>query len=325
MSADQVDSGAPCERGGRPPGLKADAHKGDAGRVLVIAGSREMPGAAILCARAALRGGAGLVTLACLDPELMALAPAAVPEAILWDLSVGKDEVKDSGFVRPDLDLYRDVKEGLEGRPLDAVVLGPGMGNTPRTAHVVRAVLDMWRGALVIDADGLNVIAGEPMLGQAVRDRGKEPKRPLDMRPKHATSTVLTPHPGEARGLAGRDVGALSEERIEIATAIARDLCSIVCLKGAGTVVTNSVLTAVNPTGNPGMATAGSGDVLAGLTAAYLAQVTADFTPFDAARAAVFVHGHAGDMAAAALGQRALIASDLVDHLGRAEEDAAWA
>ena len=305
--------------------MKKDAHKGDAGRVLVIAGSREMPGAAILCARAALRGGAGLVTLACLDPELMALAPGAVPEAILWDLSETRDKSEASDFAGPKADLYRDVQRGLEGRPLDAIVLGPGMGNTPRTADVVRAVLDMWRGALVMDADGLNAIAGEPMLRQAVRDRGKQADLHPNMRPKHATSTVLTPHPGEARGLAGVDVGALPAERIEIATAIAADLNSIVCLKGAGTVVTDGTHTAVNPTGNPGMATAGSGDVLAGLTAAYLAQVTADFTAFAAARAAVFVHGHAGDMAAAALGQRSLIASDLVDYLGRAEEDAAWA
>jgi NAD(P)H-hydrate epimerase len=284
-----------------------------------------MPGAAILCARAALRGGAGLVTLACLDTELMSLAPGAVPEAILWDLSAERNEGVTLSIERPEADLYRDIQYGLEGRPLDAIVLGPGMGNTPRTANVLRAVLDRWLGALVIDADGLNVLAGDAGLRKALRERGGAAKRHPDMRPKHATNTVLTPHPGEARGLTGKDVGATTEQRIAIATAIAKDLTSIVCLKGAGTVTADGVQTAVNPTGNPGMATAGSGDVLAGLTAAYLTQVTGEFTPFAAARAAVFVHGHAGDMAAATLGQRALIASDLIDHLGRAEEAAPWA
>ncbi|MFT4711006.1 MAG: NAD(P)H-hydrate repair Nnr-like enzyme with NAD(P)H-hydrate dehydratase domain, partial [Planctomycetota bacterium] len=180
MSAGGVEYGAPCERGGRPLALKTDAHKGDAGRVLVIAGSREMPGAAILCARAALRGGAGLVTLACLDTELMSLAPGAVPEAILWDLSAERNEGVTLSIERPEADLYRDIQYGLEGRPLDAIVLGPGMGNTPRTANVLRAVLDRWLGALVIDADGLNVLAGDAGLRKALRERGKAAKRHPD-------------------------------------------------------------------------------------------------------------------------------------------------
>jgi hydroxyethylthiazole kinase-like uncharacterized protein yjeF len=315
----EVEYTAPRETDGRLPALKEDAHKGDAGRVLIVAGSKDMPGAAILCARAALRGGAGLVTMACLDPVLAQIAPIAVPEAVLWNLSSSADE---SGTVaspaRALEQLASNIQDGLEPRRFDAIVVGPGLGNTERTAWVMQAILEFWHGPLVVDADGLNAIADQmgkerQPLVDALRSRGER-----------ASCTILTPHPGEAQRLLKGECGATDAARLQAAESIAKDLCSIVCLKGAGTVVTDGQQAALNPTGNPGMATAGSGDVLAGLTAAYLTQVAGDFTAYRAARAAVFVHGHAGDMAAKDLGQRGIVASDLGEYLSRAEQAAPW-
>lgn len=271
-----------------PPALPSDAHKGDAGRVLCLAGSRRMPGAAALVARAAQRGGAGLVTLAALDPELLASVPCRAPEAV-W-IEPGDEE----------------PAEVLVARADDVALAGPGLGATERTRRWVEGLLSVWSRALVLDADALNVLAGEP---ERIRDRTER------------SACVLTPHPGEAARLLGRPVPRDGAGREAAARELARRSGAVVCLKGAGTVVTDGERAEVNESGNPGLATAGAGDVLAGLLAAYLAAVNARWTSFDAARAAVHAHGRAGDLAAAELGRRALIASDLLDALPRAQRE----
>jgi NAD(P)H-hydrate epimerase len=262
------------------PGLAVDAHKGDAGRVLSCCGSRTMPGAAVLAARAAQRAGAGLVVACCLDPELLAILPVGAPEAVLVD---GAGSLAES--VRA-----------------DARLAGPGLGATERTRELVSKLLRDASSPLALDADALNVLDGEP---ERLADTGA----PL----------VLTPHPGEAARLLGRDVPRDAEGRLAAARELAERAGVIVCLKGHATVVTDGARDYVNDTGNPGMATAGSGDVLAGMLAAYLATCDDAFT---AAAHAVRLHGLAGDLAAAERGERAVIASDLIEHLGRAQRSA---
>lgn len=295
----------------RPAALAAAAHKGEAGRVVCLAGSREMPGAALLASRAALRAGAGLVTLGCLDAELLALAPATTPELLLWDLSPA------GGHGR--LDMVA-LERGLGERAADVVVCGPGLGATERTGLLLKNLLEAWGGTLVLDADALNLVAGSPALRRTLAGRGDA-----------GGLTVLTPHPGEALRLLGgarpsdprSDLGTDPAARLAAARSLALDHGALVCLKGAGTVVHDGARAWVNPTGNPGMATAGSGDVLAGCLASLLVGATRA-SAFESTTAAVYLHGLAGDRAARRLGQRALIASDLIDELGPAEVEGPW-
>ncbi len=281
-----------------PPRLPREAHKGDAGRVLCLAGSAAMPGAAILCARAAQRAGAGLVAVGCLDAVLLGVLPVAAPEAVLVDLS-GRFEL--GGRV------HAGAAEALLARAPHAVLLGPGLGDDARTRALLALVLAAVEVPLVLDADALNALDGEP-------ERLRAGRIPL----------VLTPHPGEAERLLARTIPRDAEGRTRAARELSERSGAIVCLKGHGTVVAEpGGGTWVNATGNPGMATAGAGDVLAGILVAYLALVGSspghDWTPLAAARAAVYVHGLAGDLAAERLGRRALIASDLVDELPAAQ------
>ena len=278
------------ERAFALPQLADDAHKGDAGRVLSVCGSRAMPGAAVLVARAAQRAGAGLVTVACLDVELMAIIPGAAPEAVLLELT------------RP-----TDLPFALATNMHHAIVAGPGLGNVERTRGIVQMLLASAGNApLVLDADALNVLGNEP-------DKLRQRRAPI----------VITPHPGEASRLLGREIPSDAAGRESCARDLARASGAIVCLKGHGTVVTDGARVYVNDTGNPGMATAGAGDVLAGILGAYLALCATgnhpQWTPLDAACAAVRAHGLAGDFAAAHLGRRAVIASDLVHWLSSAQ------
>jgi NAD(P)H-hydrate epimerase len=250
-----------------------------------------MPGAAVLVARAAQRAGAGLVTVAS-DAEALATAlPAAAPEALFERLG--------------GLPAWRTL---LARREDDARVAGPGLGATKATRERLAALLEGTRGVpIVLDADALNVLAGSWSLLRRAR-------APL----------VLTPHPGEAERLLGRSVGADDRARIAAARAISERSGGICCLKGRATVVAEGERVYVNPTGNPGLATAGTGDVLAGILAAYLASVHTGIDPrwthWDAACTAVHVHGLAGDLARERLGQRGLIASDVVQFLPAAQE-----
>lgn len=253
------------------------AHKGTFGSVLVVAGSSGMLGAAILSARGALRGGAGLVR-GCLPRALMAAFTVATPSA----LSMLREG---------------EPKRWLEAANADAVVVGPGLGATAATRRLVRALLRYARVPVVLDADALNVLAPLPVRADAKLAAA-------------GASLVWTPHPGEAGRLLGSDAHAVQADRRVSALELARragEGCTIV-LKGDRTLVTDGRRLYENHTGNPGLATGGSGDVLSGLLGALLAQ---GLPAFDAACLAVHVHGRAGDLVAERLSQTGLTAEDL--------------
>jgi NAD(P)H-hydrate epimerase len=261
-----------------------------------------MPGAAILVARAAQRGGAGLVVVGCLDALLFSVLPPAAPEAVLLDLT---EAFERGGRTRP------GAAERLRARAPHAALVGPGLGDDARTRAVLALALATLDVPLVLDADALNALDGEP-------ERLRAAQAPL----------ILTPHPGEAARLLGRACPADPVARAAFARELAARSGACVVLKGAGTLVAEPGGEPwANPTGNPGMATAGAGDVLAGVLVAYLALVASQpaaasaggWTVGAAARAAVYVHGLAGDLAAARVGARALIASDLVAELAPAQ------
>jgi NAD(P)H-hydrate epimerase len=267
------------------PPRAVDANKGNFGRVLVIAGSRGMSGAAILCASGALRGGAGLVTLAV--PDSIASIVAAANPCYMTRPQPQDDKGRFNVVAASDL--------------LDAVqastvtVVGPGLGRSPELSLLLQMILESTTVPLVIDADGLNALP--PLL-----DWLRAQPRPV----------ILTPHPGEFARLVGRDIPFVQGDRVGHAAAFARLHGCVVVLKGHGTVVTDGMRAFVNTTGNPGMATGGTGDVLAGLTGALLAQ---GLEAFAAARLAVHLHGLAGDLAREQFGEVSLIATDVLDNL----------
>jgi len=293
-----VDIGIP-ERLARERGVKAElleesvlaplrarpasGHKGTHGHVLVVAGSRGKTGAALLCGTAVLRSGAGLCTVA-MPADAAALVEGRVPELMIE--AVG------------------DVQSLLVGKKAAAV--GPGIARDDAARDRIRALATS-ELPLVVDADALNAIAA---------DRGLLPRR--------GSPTVLTPHPGEAARLLGATVGAVQEDRVGAARAIADKLGAVCVLKGARTVIAApDGRLAVNPTGNPGLGTAGTGDVLTGVVAAALARMHGAagesgggvVDPFAAACAAVYLHGAAGDYAAKARSQTGLMAHDVLDAL----------
>lgn len=278
------------------PPRRIDGHKGNYGHVLVVGGSRGMIGAPALAARAALRGGSGLVTIAA--PEVIQLFSASLcPCATSAGLSCGSDGqlAKTAG---------REFAEAAKAATVLAV--GPGMGAGRRQQDIVLAAIEQDK-PLVLDADGLNNLS--KIDGWAARRRC-----PL----------VLTPHPGEFARLTGKPVPEIQSARQASAVVAARQWSSaadagagplVLVLKGAGTVITDGRRMRINTTGNPGMATGGTGDVLTGLVAALLAQGMA---PFDAAAMAAHVHGRAGDLAAADLTEPAMIATDLLERIPKA-------
>ncbi len=254
----------------RPPRLpsrQVDAHKGDCGRVVVVAGSETMLGAAILCARGALRGGAGLVR-AVLPRSLCVPFMTAVPAAMTATRARWRQAVDDA----------------------TAVVVGPGLGTGDASARLVRALVQSCRAPLVLDADALNLLA--PL------------RRPLP----HASERILLPHPGEAGRLLGSSAREVQADREGAAARLQQVSGAVVVLKGHRTIVTDGRRRFVNGTGNAGLATGGSGDVLAGLCCALLAQ---GMECFDAACLAVHVHGRAGDLVAERLSKMGLCAEDL--------------
>lgn len=285
------DDGFPREA----PAPPIDAHKGRAGRVLAIAGSATMPGAAVLVARGALRAGAGWVGVGVLDPPLDVVLPIAAPEAVQVPLSV--DTL---------LSASDRLGTDLRSRSYDAIALGPGMGADTRTRELLLFLLAEVDVPLVIDADGLNVLFGKPEL---LRDaRGP---------------VVVTPHPGEAARLLGRPIPAEPEGRRKAAHEIARSTYATCVLKGASTVVSDGQRVWTCPHGSPAMATAGAGDVLTGVVLAYLAASAQDwcadleFDLFEATCSAVQRHALAGEWAEREYGVRGAIASDLVTGVAR--------
>jgi NAD(P)H-hydrate epimerase len=268
------------------PPREADAHKGRFGHLLVVAGSLGKTGAAVLAGRAALRAGAGLCTVAAPEsqqPIIAAHAPEymteALPETAARSLSLKA----------------RDRLLQL-ARRMDAVALGPGLSLDPEAQELARTLIREVERPMVVDADALSALAGH-----------------LDLLRAAAGPRALTPHPGEMARMLGLGVATVQADRLEITRRASRDHAVALALKGAGTVMGGpDGHVAINPTGNPGMAKGGSGDVLTGIVGALLAR---GVEAVAAVRAGCYVHGLAGDLAAARTGEIAMIASDIIEAL----------
>lgn len=257
------------------------AQKGDFGRLFILAGSRGLAGAAHLAALAALRGGAGLVTLGC-------------PQAVYTILARRSSEV----MVRPFAATRTGTLAWRARAPLlkflasqDVLALGPGLSRVPETARLIRSLVSSTRIPTVLDADGLNAFEGR---------RLPEGRR-----------LILTPHPGEFKRLFGRHCPADDRGRARLAHETARRHRIILVLKGYHTVIASPEgRVRINPTGNPGLAKGGSGDALTGLIGALLAQ---RLSPFDAAWVGVYVHGLAADLAVRHSSERSLAALEVIE------------
>lgn len=264
----------------RTPG----ANKGTFGHVLIVAGSSGKMGAGVLAARGCLRSGAGLVTYA-LPETAFEKFDTTLPEVMIEALpDHHSGALHSNGMARLD--------ELLKGK--SAVVLGPGIGTSKETAQVVHHLLQSVQVPVVIDADALNCLAENPGWFSLLTERH-----------------VLTPHPGEMARLVRGTAVAIQEDRLGVAREFAAQHASTLVLKGRHSIVASRGRTAINPTGNPGMATAGMGDVLSGIIGGLLAQ---GLSPDDAARAAIFLHGLAGD----GIGGQGLLASDVANALPQA-------
>ena len=254
-------------------------HKGHFGHALLLAGSYGKAGAAVLAARAALRTGAGLLT-AHLPAGLVPVMQTSLPEAMC---------VADEG--------HSILTHPGDVLPYNAIAVGPGIGKDPQTANALKLLIQNTQMPLVLDADALNILSENPTW--------------LSFLPG---GSVLTPHPREFERLVGKF--ADDYERLEIARAFALKYQVYLVLKGAHTaIISPDGRIFFNSTGNPGMATAGSGDVLTGIILGWMAQ---GYTPLQSALAGVYIHGLAGDMAASRQGPESLIASDIVAHLPKA-------
>lgn len=262
-----------------------NSHKGTFGTALLFCGSYGMAGAAILAARAALRSGVGIVKSVLCD-GIYAPFTAAVPESVCVPLKQNK-----SGTLSAE---NTDVKALLKGA--DAVLAGCGMGNNADTAKIVNELVRNTEVPLIIDADGINAIGAS-----------------IDIIKKCKAPVIITPHPGEMARLLNTAVSEVEADRVSCARTFAQKYGCTVILKGANTVIAaeNGDIF-FNCTGNPGMSTGGSGDVLSGIVTALSAQ---GMPPLEAAKAAVYLHGEAGDKAALKKGQRALIPSDIIEEL----------
>ena len=276
----------------KAPKLKpraVDAHKGDFGKVCIIAGSMGMSGAAALAGRAALRSGAGLVRVA--TPKSV-LPIAASIEPSFTTISLPEDNVGriSSKAINSILDAVSDN---------DVLAFGPGVGISGGLQSILMALLEKDGLRLIIDADGLNNLA-----------------KIKDWPAKLKAEVVLTPHPGEMKRLwTGVFREELPDNRQQQAAQLAQQTKTVVALKGAGTVVSDGQKVYVNKTGNPGMATAGSGDVLTGAITALAGQ---GLDNFGATVLGVYIHGLAGDIAAEKIGQVSLMATDIIDSLPEA-------
>lgn len=267
------------------PKRRHNSHKGTFGTAALICGSYGMAGAAIMAAESCLRSGVGIAKCA-LCEGIYAPFTKSLPEAVCVPLKQEADGTIDSdGF---------DINEFLTGA--DSLLFGCGCKNTESTKKILENIVKNSTVPTVIDADGLNALSGRIELLR----KGKAP-------------FILTPHPAEMARLIGKTTAFVEENRVEVAKNFARDFGCVLVLKGANTIVaTKEGEIFFNTTGNPAMATAGSGDVLAGVIVSLLAQ---GFDPVNAAKSAVYLHGKAGDKAAALLGERAVIATDIIKAL----------
>ena len=262
-----------------------NVHKGRYGHLLGIAGSPGKTGAGVMTAQAALRVGTGLVTMG-VPASLNPIFESSLLEAMTLPLSDEKGCLAGSAL--------EEIEAVLEGK--SAVAVGPGLGTRPSTMELVRELVQKVDLPMVIDADGVNALGGH-----------------LDLLRGRRAPVILTPHPGEMARLVGTSPGQIQERRLETARDFAKEYGVILVLKGAGTVSALPDGTIfVNPTGNPGMASGGSGDVLTGIIGGLLAQ---GVDPAEAAWSGVYLHGLAGDRAAETVGEASLLAGDMIDVL----------
>ena len=257
-------------------------HKGNFGKLLLLCGSRGYTGAAFFAAMGALRAGAGLVFLG-VPESIYGIEAVKLNEPVIFPLP-------DAGG-RLSADAVPEILTRLP--QMDAVLVGPGLGQSEGTLAVVRVVLEKAECPVVVDADGINVLS-------AHRDLLRGRKLP----------TILTPHDGEFARLGG----VIGEDRMAAAAALAEELGCVVLLKGHETCITDGTDGYLNPTGNPGMAVGGSGDVLAGVITALLG---AGLSPLEAAACGAWLHGAAGDRCAAELGQYGMLPTDMLSALPR--------
>lgn len=257
-------------------------HKGNFGKLLLLCGSRGYTGAAFFAAMGALRSGAGLVFLG-VPESIYGIEAVKLNEPVIFPLP-------DAGG-RLSADAVPEILTRLP--QMDAVLVGPGLGQSEGTLAVVRAVLEKAECPVVVDADGINVLS-------AHRDLLRGRKLP----------TIITPHDGEFARLGG----VIGEDRMAAAAALAEELGCVVLLKGHETCITDGTDGYINPTGNPGMAVGGSGDVLAGVITALLG---AGLPPLEAAACGAWLHGAAGDRCAAELGQYGMLPTDMLSALPR--------
>lgn len=257
-------------------------HKGNFGKLLLLCGSRGYTGAAFFAAMGALRSGAGLVFLG-VPESIYGIEAVKLNEPVIFPLP-------DAGG-RLSADAVPEILTRLP--QMDAVLVGPGLGQSEGTLAVVRAVLENAQCPVVVDADGINVLS-------AHRDLLRGRKSP----------TILTPHDGEFARLGG----VIGEDRMSAAAALAEELGCVALLKGHETCITDGTDGYLNPTGNPGMAVGGSGDVLAGVITALLG---AGLPPLEAAACGAWLHGAAGDRCAAELGQYGMLPTDMLSALPR--------
>lgn len=257
-------------------------HKGTFGKLLLLCGSLGYTGAAYFAAMGALRAGAGLVYLG-VPESIYAIEAVKLNEPVIFPLP------EKDGMLAPEA--IEAIRDRLA--KVDAVLLGPGLGQSPGTLAVVQTVLREAACPVVVDADGINLLAGHRDILREIPGKW-----------------ILTPHDGEFARLGGR----LEQGRMAGAVGLAQELGGVVLLKGHETCITDGKLCYRNKTGNPGMAVGGSGDVLAGIVTAFLGQ---GLPPLEAAACAAWVHGAAGDLTARELGQYGMLPMDLLERIPR--------
>ncbi len=267
------------------PSRAPDFHKGQAGRVLVIAGSAGMTGAGAMACRSCLRSGAGVVLWAI--PRSL----NAIGETILMEVMTLP--IPDTPSGAPSMEAREILVEAA--RETDCVILGSGLPVAGDTGELMRLLIPEIYPPLILDGGAFSAIGTDMMI---IR--------------KRQAPTIITPHPGEMGRITGKTAAEVQAKRRDFAVKYAKLSGAVVALKGHGTIVTNGKDVHVNETGNPGMATAGSGDVLCGVIAALVGQGLA---PFDAARLGVHLHGLAGDLGTERLGVHGLLASDIIESL----------
>ena len=264
------------------PERKPDAHKGDFGKILLLCGSKGYTGAAALAAMGALRVGSGLVHIGVAE-NIYSIIATKLLEPIVLPLPDKDGKLSKAAIAEIETILPK----------MDCVLMGPGLGQSEDIAEIVCWVLKTFSGPVILDADGINVMATHKHI---LRER--------------TGITIITPHAGEFQRIGGN----ISPNRLEAAVKLSQDLGVITVLKGNNTVITDGIDSYINPTGNPGMAVGGSGDVLAGMLTGLLGQ---GLKPLDAAACAVWLHGAAGDICQKEIGQYGMLPSDMLRVLPR--------